>query len=80
MDRNELGDISKIRNRDEIKKLVEEKYDYTKRSQISTAAGQISRFLLELKRGDFVLSYDPSKRVYLVGTIESEYEYNNKIL
>ena len=77
---NELSDLSKIASREKIKELVEEKCDfYTKKSQINSAAGQISRFLFDFKKGDHVLSYDPANRVYLVGEIQSDYEYNEKL-
>lgn len=76
---NKLGDISNIKNKDKLKELVESKYNYTKKSQLSTAAGQISRFLFEFKQGDYVLSYDPSKRVYLVGQIDTDYNYNKEL-
>jgi restriction system protein len=77
---NELSDLSRIANREQIKELVEEKCDfYTKKSQINAAAGQISRFLFDFKKGDYVLSYDPVNRVYLVAEIQSDYEYNEKL-
>jgi len=76
---NKLGDLSNIKNKDKIKTLVLEKYNYSKKSQISTAAGQINRFLFDFKMGDYVLSYDPDEREYLIGTIESGYEYNTKL-
>jgi restriction system protein len=76
---NELSDLSKVSSKEKIKELVEEKCDfYTKKSQVYSAAGQISRFLFDFKKGDYVLSYDPGNRVYLVGEIQSDYEYNEK--
>jgi restriction system protein len=76
---NELTDLSKIADKEKIKKLVVEKCEYcTKQSQVNVAAGQISRFLMDFKKGDYVLSYDPNKRVYLVGEIQSDYEYDEK--
>jgi restriction system protein len=76
---NELGDISKVDSRDKIKELVKEKCGYTKKSAINIVAGQISRFLMDFKKGDYVVSYDPNARVYLVGEIEGEYEYNPEL-
>jgi len=76
---NKLGDISNIKSKEKLKELVKVKYDYRKKSQLSATAGQIRRFLFEFKQGDYVLSYDPSKRVYLVGTIESDYNYNKTL-
>jgi restriction system protein len=77
---NELSDLSNTLDREKIWELVEEKCDYyTKKSQINVAAGQISRFLMDFQKGDYVLSYDPNNRVYLVGEIQSDYEYDEKI-
>jgi len=76
---NVLSDLSEITDRSEIKKLVEKRINYTKQSQINAAAGQISRFLFDFKKGDYVLSYDPNNRVYLVGEIQSDYQYNEKL-
>lgn len=77
---NELSDLSNTLDREKIWELVEEKCDYySKKSQINVAAGQISRFLMDFQKGDYVLSYDPNNRVYLVGEIQSNYEYDEKI-
>jgi len=76
---NEIGDISGIKRKDKIKKLVEKGGYYKKKSQINVAAGQIGRFLLDFKKGDYVVTYDPTNRVYLVGEIQSDYEFNKKI-
>lgn len=79
---NELTDLSHVTDRDAIKELVEQNsdtYNYTKKSQINIAASQISRFLLDFQKGDYVLSYDPTNREYLVGEIQSDYEYNEKL-
>ncbi len=54
---NELTDLSKIADKEKIKKLVAEKCEYcTKPSQVNVAAGQISRFLMDFKNGDYVIS------------------------
>ena len=76
---NKIGDISGIKRKDNIKKLVEKAGYYKKKIQINVAAGQIGRFLLDFKKGDYVVSYDPTNRVYLVGEIQSDYEFNKKI-
>ena len=73
---HELGDISNLKDREEVKDLVEKNCDYNKKSQVSTAAGQISRFLFEFNKGDYAISYDPTNRVYIIGEFKSDYEYN----
>ncbi|MBN2330963.1 MAG: restriction endonuclease [Candidatus Aenigmarchaeota archaeon] len=79
---NELGDISNVKKKEDVKALVEkhkEKYEYIKISQVNTAAGQISKFLFNFEKGDYVLSYDPTNRVYLVSEIVSAYEFNTSL-
>lgn len=77
---NDLPDLSKITDREQIRALVEEKCDYyTKKSQINMAVAQISKFVFDFQKNDYVISYDPNKRVYLVGEITSDYEYTQKM-
>lgn len=79
---NDLSDLQNVPSREAIKTLVQkhsQDYSYTKKNQINIATSQISRFLFDFKKGDYVLSYDPTNRVYLVGEIQSDYEYNEKI-
>ena len=76
---NELSDLSRIADRGKIKELLEKKYNHYKKSKLYVTAGQISRFVFDFKKGDNVLSYDPTNRVYLVGEVQSDYEYNEKL-
>ena len=76
---SKLSDLSNVADKDKIKELLEKKYDYDKKSQLYAAAGEISRFVFEFKEGHYVLSYNPTNRVYLVGLIQSDYEYNEKL-
>lgn len=76
---NEIGNISGIKRKDKIKRLVEEAGYYKKKPQVAVAAGQIGRFLLDFKKGDYVVTYDPTNRVYLVGEIQSDYEYDDSL-
>jgi len=54
---NKIGNISDVKRKDKIKKLVEEADYYKKKLQVSVAAGQISRFLLDFEKGDYVITY-----------------------
>ncbi|MDV6034662.1 MAG: restriction endonuclease [Phycisphaera sp. RhM] len=42
------------------------------KGRLSMIAGQMNRFYSEIHVGDAVTTYDPSQRVYLLGTIQSE--------
>ncbi|MDA0525427.1 restriction endonuclease [Methanococcoides alaskense] len=76
----DIGDISKVENKDQVKELVEQTCTYfSKKSQISNAAGQMNRFRFDFKKDDYVISYDPANRIYILGLIRSDYEYNTEI-
>lgn len=76
----ELKDLSQVKTPDELKILVKEKYPDYKPGQLTMSAAQISKFRFDLKVGDNVLSYDPNRRVYLVGEIISEYKFEPGVL
>ncbi len=47
---------------------------------MNITAGQLVKFRFEFKKGDYVVTYNPEKRRYLVGEIIGDYEYNTKLL
>ncbi len=77
---NDVGDLSKVSNPEEIKKIVREKYPEYKLGKLNITAGQLIKFRFEFKKGDYVITYNPEKRRYLVGEIIGDYEYNTKLL
>lgn len=70
-----VGDLAKLKNRKTILAKVQKHWPDLKPRQASTAANQLYRFAVELKSGDRVITYDPSRRVYLVGTLASDYRH-----
>lgn len=75
----QVGDLSKVKDRQELQeKLLEALPEYGEKKAIM-AASQLYRFAHAMKKGDRVLTYHPSRRVYLVGIIVSEYEYDPKV-
>lgn len=71
-----LGDMKSLSNREAFTQAVAKAYPEMKKMQVAISAGQLYRFAREMKVGDRVLTYDPSGRVYLVGTINSDYFYD----
>src|SRR5690606_31379732 len=71
----DVGDLSPLKTRDDFSRAVRKAYPDFKPGKIINSVGQLHRFVREIKINDRVLTYDPSERVYLVGTIVSEYEY-----
>ena len=51
----------------------------SKQGQINISASQASKFRFDFQKGDYVVSYDPDRREYLVGEILSDYEFNTKL-
>lgn len=76
----ELGDMSPLKNREAFSQAVAKAYPEMKKMQVAVSAGQTYRFVREIKVGDRVLTYDPSGRVYLVGTINSDYFYEPSLI
>lgn len=70
-----LGDLSVHGSRKAFSEAVDKAYPGQKPAQIAMGAGQLHRFVREIKVGDRVLTYSPSTRTYLVGTIAGEYEH-----
>ena len=73
-----LGDLSG-KTHDEIKQLMENENPESSKASIGLNAGQVSRFVCDFEIGDWVISYNPQTRNYLVGKISSEYYYSKKL-
>ena len=61
-----------------IKQILCELYP-TKQKSIPTWAGMINNFVNKIKINDYVLTYDPSSRLYYIGKILDDYSYNSNI-
>lgn len=44
-------------------------------NKVANSVGQLYRFLVEVKTGDEVVTGDPARRLYYLGTVESEAEF-----
>ncbi len=74
-----LGPISIGTSRQEIAEAVAVNWPNYKKGKVSICAGQIYRFLNEIEVGDRVLTYDPGRRVYPLGTIQSEPSFDDSV-
>lgn len=52
----ELGDLSKIKDRDELRALYEAAFPNDSTATVGNKVGQIARFLLEIRAGDYVIT------------------------
>lgn len=73
---NELGDLYKTKDLKSIKEKLKVSYPNGKPSRINNHAGQIYRFRFEFKKGDHVITYNPTTRTYHLGEITSDYKYS----
>lgn len=74
------GDLSKVTTLEEMRKRVREAYPDHKPGAVINAAGVLHKFRNSIAPGDHVLSYDPERRVYLLGQAVGTYEYHPEIL
>lgn len=74
----EMGDMSALKSRDDFVREVGRVYPDNSKAQTSTSAGMAYRFVREMKIGDSVVTYDPTERKYLVGTIRGDYRHDSK--
>jgi restriction system protein len=75
-----VGDVSEASSRAEITKTVAAAWPEWSKGKAISGAGQLYRFAHEIRVGDGVVTYDPSRRAYLVGTIKSDYQYKKQRL
>lgn len=72
------GPFAKGVTREEVSRRVGQVWPEYNRYKLANAAGQIYRFVCEISEGDGVISYDPSRRVYLVGKVSGDSRYDQK--
>ena len=68
--------LKEIKNRDELKDVVRKETGSDNATSISTWAGQIYNFCVEMKKGDYVIIPSFRSRLYVVAKIIGEYEYS----
>jgi restriction system protein len=64
--------------RSELKSVYGSWYPNAKPGAVVSAASQVWRFINEVAPGDFVATYSPADRTYLLGTIKSESIYKDE--
>ncbi|WP_261338473.1 restriction endonuclease [Rhizobium leguminosarum] len=76
---NEVGDLSNVKTRKAISDLVTATWPETKPQSVAMVAGQLHRFVNEVDVGDMVVTYNPSRRVYMIGEIAGSYRYDTLV-
>ena len=75
----EIGSLASLTTRDAIAERVRRQWPEMKPQAVAMAAGQMHRFRSEIANGDMVLTYDPRRRVYLVGTVSGGYHVDPSV-
>jgi len=76
----ELGDITgKNLSKNDLINMIGEMDPGLKEAQIRMSANQFFKFMKKINIGDYVISYNPDLRQYLVGKIKSDHKYEKDI-
>lgn len=76
----ELGDMTDITDREEMRKQHQMSYPTMKKGQVPNDFSMFFKYRNIVTVGDCVVTYDVSKREYLIGTIVGEYEYKPNLV
>jgi restriction system protein len=71
----EAGDYRSVSSRDELMELFAQTWPEHTNRQVQVGAGQVWRFLHEVAVGQNVLTYDPGSRLYHLGEIRGDPQY-----
>jgi restriction system protein len=72
---NEIPDVSKIKNKEELKELYLKYNPDTKKMRAARMIGQIWDFAREIKKGDIVALPLKSQSSIVLGRVEGDYEF-----
>lgn len=76
----EIGDLAQYRNKGAILEAIRKMRPEWGEGRLMSGASQTERFRTKLAKGDRVITYDSSRRVYHVGTIASDYVHRPDIV
>lgn len=71
----EFPDLSNIKNEEQVKKLILEKYPGMREERSETWAGEICSFIRKIKKGDLVTIPLKTRNEVLIGKVTGNYEY-----
>lgn len=77
---DDVGDLSRYSDKSEVLEVVKKEWPDWSDGKVQSAASQLIRFRDQIKEGDRVITYDSSRRMYLVGTITGPYKHQPGVL
>ncbi len=75
-----LDDCSNVSDKAKFVEMVKTAWPEMNKRQAIMSGSQIYRFVNELALDDRIITYDPSTRVYYVGNIISDYQFDPKLI
>lgn len=70
-----VGRLSEFKDKKTIETKIKEIWPEWSRGKVAISAGMVHRFVHEIKVGDGVITYDSSRRRYLVGEVTGTYDH-----
>ncbi len=71
-----LDDINNYNDLSTVKSALKRRFPEAKRMQIAVWAGQLWRLATEIQQGDYLVTYLPASREYLIGQAAGGYQYD----
>ena len=76
---SDIGSLEALKTREDITERLAGEWPEWHPQKLSMTAGQLFRFRHEMQKGDRIVTYDPGRRVYLLGTISGGYRYSTDL-
>jgi len=73
---NYLGDLANVSGEEEIREKLRECRPQFNERQIGMRVKKISSFLYDMTLGEWIITYNPKNREYLIGKIISKYKHD----
>ena len=73
---SKAGDLSDVRSGEDAAEKIARGYDVPHDRAMAGAGGVLHRFASGIATGDHVVTYDPSARVYAIGTVTGPYRHD----
>ncbi len=77
---NDIGNLDQYHDKDAILKAIRANWTDWSKGRCMSSASQLQRFREKLSKGDRVITYDSSRRIYHVGSIKGDYKHTPEIL
>ena len=76
----QVGDLTRVTTLDAMRAAVARAYPEAKPGNVIITGSTLHKFRSVVQPGDHVVTYDPEKREYLLGKVESDYRYDPAFL